>query len=414
MKEYFISEIDIEKLYHLSDIKIKLDSNKRQHLLLTGKNGSGKTSLLLEIEKFLRAINDEKLSQVFDQYPTWINEAKKKILSASSDSEKYAADKDLKQCLGFLKKYSDGVQINLNQYEGLEMMYHNGKFITAYFPSERKAQFMRPNGVENITLENTYGIDESAGDILLKYMVHLKTQQAYARNEGDQTTANQIQKWFDRFDSALQILLDEESIHIEYDYKKYDFKIRQNGREPFSFNELSDGYSSVIYIVSDLILRMDKNWLLEDKISEYDYQGIVLIDELETHLHIELQKKIFPFLTKFFPKIQFIVTTHSPYILNSISNAKAYDLERQVELDNLSGFSSDDLAEGYFEADAYSDELKNSLNRYEELCLRNDLTEDERAERAEIRIKFKNISTELSGVAKERFEDIERRRKAND
>ena len=118
-----------------------------------------------------------------------------------------------------LKKYSDGVQINLNQYEGLEMMYHNGKFITAYFPSERKAQFMRPNGVENITLENTYGIDESAGDILLKYMVHLKTQQAYARNEGDQTTANQIQKWFDRFDSALQILLDEESIHIEYDYK---------------------------------------------------------------------------------------------------------------------------------------------------------------------------------------------------
>ena len=414
MKEYFISEIDIEKLYHLSDIKIKLDSNKRQHLLLTGKNGSGKTSLLLEIEKFLRAINDEKLSQVFDQYPTWINEAKKKVLSASSDSEKYAADKDLKQCLGFLKKYSDGVQINLNQYEGLEMMYHNGKFITAYFPSERKAQFMRPNGVENITLENTYGIDESAGDILLKYMVHLKTQQAYARNEGDQTTANQIQKWFDRFDSALQILLDEESIHIEYDYKKYDFKIRQTGREPFSFNELSDGYSSVIYIVSDLILRMDKNWLLEDKISEYDYQGIVLIDELETHLHIELQKKIFPFLTKFFPKIQFIVTTHSPYILNSISNAKAYDLERQVELDNLSGFSSDDLAEGYFEADAYSDELKNSLNRYEELCLRNDLTEDERAERAEIRIKFKNISTELSGVAKERFEDIERRRKAND
>lgn len=414
MKEYFISEIDIEKLYHLSDIKIKLDSNKRQHLLLTGKNGSGKTSLLLEIEKFLRAINDEKLSQVFDQYPTWINEAKKKVLSASSDSEKYAADKDLKQYLGFLKKYSDGVQINLNQYEGLEMMYHNGKFITAYFPSERKAQFMRPNGVENITLENTYGIDESAGDILLKYMVHLKTQQAYARNEGDQTTANQIQKWFDRFDSALQILLDEESIHIEYDYKKYDFKIRQNGREPFSFNELSDGYSSVIYIVSDLILRMDKNWLLEDKISEYDYQGIVLIDELETHLHIELQKKIFPFLTKFFPKIQFIVTTHSPYILNSISNAKAYDLERQVELDNLSGFSSDDLAEGYFEADAYSDELKNSLNRYEELCFRKDLTEDERAERAEIRIRFKNISSELSGAAKERFEDIERRRKAHD
>ena len=62
-------------------------------------------------------------------------------------------------------------------------------------------------------------------------------------------------------------------------------------------------------------------------------------------------------------------------------------------------------------ADAYSDELKNSLNRYEELCFRKDLTEDERAERAEIRIRFKNISSELSGAAKERFEDIERRGK---
>ena len=92
-------------------------------------------------------------------------------------------------------------------------------------------------------------------------------------------------------------------------------------------------------MVSDLILRMDKNWLLGDELSQYNYQGIVLIDELETHLHIELQKKILPFLTEFFPKIQFIVTTHSPYILNSISNARAYDLERHVALDNLSAFS---------------------------------------------------------------------------
>ena len=42
----------------------------------------------------------------------------------------------------------------------------------------------------------------------------------------------------------------------------------------------------MIYIVSDLILRMDKNWLLGEEISQYNAQGIVLIDELETHLHI--------------------------------------------------------------------------------------------------------------------------------
>ena len=101
------------------------------------------------------------------------------------------------------------------------------------------------------------------------------------------------------------------------------------------------------------------------------------------------------------------MTTHSPYILNSVSNAKAYDLERRVEMDHLSAFSSDDLAEGYFEADAYSEELKKELEQKE-------LTEEEHAKRAELRIKFKNLSAELSGAARERFEDIERRRKAND
>ena len=52
MKEYFISEINIEKLYHLSNITIELDTTKRQHLLLTGKNGSGKTSLLLRLVRY--------------------------------------------------------------------------------------------------------------------------------------------------------------------------------------------------------------------------------------------------------------------------------------------------------------------------------------------------------------------------
>ena len=373
VKEYFISEIDIENLYHLSDIKIKLNSTKRQHLLLTGKNGSGKTSLLLRIEEFLKTVNNGEL---------------------------------------ILKK--DGVKITLNEYEGLEKAYQDGNFITAYFPAERKAQFFQPDGVENVILPEAFRIDHNAGSVLLKYMVHLKTQQAYARNEGSEAVAEKIQQWFDRFESALRILLDEKSIHLIYDYKKYNFKIQQAGREEFGFNELSDGYSSVIYMVSDLILRMDKNWLLGEEISHYDYQGIVLIDELETHLHIELQKKIFPFLTEFFPEIQFIVTTHSPYILNSVSNAKAYDLERKVELDHLSVFSSEDLAEGYFEADVYSEELKKELEVYEELCFKKELTEEDRAKRAELRIKFKNLSAELSGAARERFEDIERRRKTND
>ena len=122
-----------------------------------------------------------------------------------------------------------------------------------------------------------------------------------------------------------------------------------------------------------------------EEISKYDGQGIVLIDELETHLHIELQKKILPFLTEFFPNLQFLVTTHSPFILNSISNGRAY-----------------------------SDELKKLLKRYEELCFKQNINEEERAERAQLRTKLKNLSPELSRDAREKFKDIEQRRKQND
>ena len=142
--------------------------------------------------------------------------------------------------------------------------------------------------------------------------------------------------------------------------------------------------------------------------------GIVLIDELDMHLHPKWQWNVIKALEETFPNIQFIVTTHSPYILNSISNAKAYDLEKHVELENLAAFSSDELAEGYFEADEYSDTLKAELERYAQLCSGKKLTEEERAERAELKIKFKNLSTDLSGAAREKFEDIERRRETND
>lgn len=408
--EHYIKEIKIEKLRHLSDITISLNSEKRQHLMITGKNGSGKTSLLLALQKYLSAVNKGELKKLKKDFMQWLQKSEKDLKKAKTEAERFEAEKDYRRCLGWVKEYRDGVDITFNNAESLDALYAQGRFITAFFPADRKTQIIRAHGVEDIKLSDSYDIYSQPGKLLHKYMVHLKTQQAYARNEGDMVNADRIQKWFDRFVDALRVLLDDNTLTLEYDYKEYDFKIHVNGRNPFGFDELSDGYSSVIHIVSDLILRMDRNWLLGDGLSEYNAEGVVLIDELETHLHIELQKKILPFLTKFFPGIQFIVSTHSPYILNSISNAKAYDLERCVELENLFMYSSEGLADGYFEADKYGDELKNKIDRYGYLAEKEELTEEERAERAKLRVELKNIPRGLSQEAWERFEEIEGKR----
>ncbi|MCM1236895.1 MAG: AAA family ATPase [Ruminococcus flavefaciens] len=375
--EHYITEINIGKLRHLSNIIISLNPEQRQHLIITGKNGSGKTSLLVALKKCLQAINKNEFNYLMNDCIPKVQKAEQELNEVKTEEErqKIKRNYDYEHYCRIIKQYADGIKVSFNNSEHLEQMFEQGDFITAYFPANRKTQIVRSQGVEDIKLSSAYEVNAQPGIFLQKYMVHLKTQQAYARNEGDMVTVGRIQKWFDRFVGALQILLDNDSIELEYDYKEYNFKIHESGRNPFSLDELSDGYSSVVQIVSDLILRMDKNWLLGDKISQYNIEGIVLIDEIETHLHIALQKKIMPFLTEFFPRIQFIITTHSPYILNSLANAKVYDLENCVELEDLSAYSADALAEGYFEADAYSDKLKEKLRRYKELKEKQDLTE---------------------------------------
>ncbi len=117
------------------------------------------------------------------------------------------------------------------------------------------------------------------------------------------------------------------------------------GREPFRLvdNQLSDGFSSVLQLVSELLLRMEAVTA-----GSYEVSGIVLIDEIETHLHIKLQKAILPFLTDFFPNIQFIVTTHSPFVLTSLNDAVVFDLESKSRRENMAPMSASTVVEEYF------------------------------------------------------------------
>lgn len=377
--EHFLTKIKIDKVRHLSNIEINLAQDHRNHLILTGKNGAGKTSVLEALKSYLSALNDGFLSG-YESYA-------KRVISGQETS---SLDKRV------YGKYYQGLRICWSNERDLEKLYEEGSYITAYFRADRKYNLKQVTGVENVKLEPKYPTTADPAALLLKYMVHLKTQQSYAQNEGDEQIRASISEWFSRFETALKKLIDDDSIVLKYDYRNYNFLILQQGKEPFDFSTLSDGYASVIRIASDLMLRMDQNWLLTGTLSIYDNEGIVLIDELETHLHIELQRKILPFLTTFFPRIQFIVSTHSPYILTSINDALVFDLERQIEISDPTMYSPEDIAEGYFNAENYSEKIKEMIKRYKVLSEQNLLTDDERAERAELRFKLKNSKGNLA------------------
>lgn len=131
-------------------------------------------------------------------------------------------------------------------------------------------------------------------------------------------------------------------------------------------------------IISDLMMRMESQ-------RRYDLEGIVLIDEIETHLHVELQKEIVPILTELFPNIQFILTTHSPFVLNSAKNAVVYDLEKRLLVEEgLTDLPYEGIVEGYFNVDLMSQELRQYFDEYRTLIHRDSLTDEDYARIAEL------------------------------
>ncbi|MDO4895363.1 AAA family ATPase [Moraxella sp.] len=100
-----------------------------------------------------------------------------------------------------------------------------------------------------------------------------------------------------------------------------------------SLDNLSAGQSTLLSIFGTIIQYSDKADLTKS-INLSEIQGIVIIDEIDLHLHIELQNKVLPELIKLFPKIQFIITTHSPFFLAGLSETFSQEEYLLVNMPN--------------------------------------------------------------------------------
>ncbi|MFN6483896.1 MULTISPECIES: AAA family ATPase [unclassified Nostoc] len=104
--------------------------------------------------------------------------------------------------------------------------------------------------------------------------------------------------------------------------------VRKKGEE-LIVNQLSDGEKCLLAMVGDLARRLAiANPSLPDPLQG---SGVVLIDEIELHLHPKWQREIIPALTRTFPNCQFIVTTHSPQVISQVKPEGIFILEKTDE-----------------------------------------------------------------------------------
>ena len=386
----YINNIHINQVRHLKDINIPLEKDAYPHLMITGKNGSGKTSLLNAIAIHIERIANDTYKD-FEKYEKsikyWENQLK------NNPQNTLSIEKNLQYFKNQYELFFGEVTITFKDVDSLIRKYQDGNFIIAFYEAHRTIKNLRePKNPTKPELQDKWGIKQTTTQEFLNFLADLKIQEALARNEKLDAEANQINKWFVNFEQLLGKIFQEKALKLAFNYKDYSFKILTKGKE-FKFTELSDGFAAVLDIVVDLILKMqDKNQLIR----AYESEGIVLVDEIETHLHLELQKVIMPLLTEIFPNIQFIVTTHSPFVLSSLSNAVAFDLEHQEIIEDLTEYSYESLAEGYFGVKTASSYMGMQLNRLEELLKKEVLSLSEKTELKDLICDFDKIPEVVS------------------
>ncbi|MFZ3282926.1 AAA family ATPase [Pseudomonas sp.] len=92
------------------------------------------------------------------------------------------------------------------------------------------------------------------------------------------------------------------------------------------FNALSDGYKAFIGWVGDLIGHLVD--VTPEKTRLDQVSGIVLVDEIDLHLHPAWQRQVVPMLSSTFPKLQFVLTSHSPLVASSVNNENIFITDR--------------------------------------------------------------------------------------
>lgn len=380
----YIKHIKVNDLLHLNGVEINIPDIENDrgfyNLILTGKNGSGKTSLLKAIAS---RTNNVVSNENYQHYPKYIN-AEEQWLSRNKNHPEARAH--LKNLDNYRKTFEDlccGIEIVYSKpEEELRDLYEEGEFAIAYLQDFRYFHPDVPQYIQNAELKEKYKAFDKPNTDFIKYIVGLKVDEALYKDEGQTKEADEIRCWFDAFQKSLQLLFADPTISLKFDVKTKSFNILQTGRKPYDFTQLSSGYAAVLDVLLDIILRMQK---LAGQQFLYKSRGIVFIDEIETHLHLELQRKIMGFLCNMFPNVQFIITTHSPFILNSTPNAVAYDLERkQLITEGLCDLSYSGIVDGYFNVEEKSQELIDKYRKYNELTAKEKPSDEDYSEIARL------------------------------
>ena len=326
-----IKRIHIENFRGFSDITIDFSTGVT---CIAGINGAGKTSILDALAIVLSWIRGMLLPE--PQNGEYVKTTDKKKDAAFS--AQIAADFEI---LGIVKQIDVGVDTTpgltikfankaemMELYEVLQRYYspnhlQNNLPVIAYYPVNRSDLNINVSVEAARDFSDIYEIYSNC----LKPTIQYKDFFQWFRDREDRENAEMVLRFKNKqaesgyedkqlkaVRSAIKHLLpafDEMTV----DRKRMTICVNKN-TETLDFNSLSDGEKGLITLFGDIARRLAiANDNMENPL---EGNGIILIDEVELHLHPSWQRKICNALKATFPNCQFIITTHSPQILGEL------------------------------------------------------------------------------------------------
>jgi predicted ATP-binding protein involved in virulence len=360
-----IDSIDV-KLIGNNEKRVKIELNGK-NLIITGGNGCGKTRFLRQLHTYLQELFNRQL-QPREMIEQELKANQQQLDRQKPSNQDYSYYINKVQMIGKKLERLSNETINISNVDSLFELVHENKFILRFFEASRLASNIAGSGqVESISNVKQSGkqlsYEQDASHQFENYLVSYYNYGSHViARENNPEKEQGINAWFGKVQCDLRDLFEDPELVLKYNAEEQAFYILQQGKDPYRFSALSSGYSSILSIYADLLMKVELRDVSADQLT-----GFVLIDEIDAHLHVSIQRKIFSFFDKAFPKIQFIVTTHSPFVVQSVNNSIIYDLSKLEPLENLSMYSYESILKGLLGVESTSDILNERLDEMAQL-----------------------------------------------
>lgn len=345
-----INDINIKGIGGVKNLNIEFNDGIN---IICGPNGIGKSTILECIHAlFMTTIGDLKHLK------------RNALVSEGSITTNISLGGESKEGTIFLKE--------IKPYNKNENKVHWAEYCRdiMFFKTNRNIEYISVDSIKKDPNNNNYQISTVQSDYgvmsndIKQWFIsrHLWSAHEHGLNDIQRENLELAKSCFSILDSDIKFNTVDPTSH--------DIMLSTPEGEIY-FEYLSSGYKAVLHLLLGFIKEMEYRNQSDSKIVK-NYDGVILIDEVDLHLHPQWQSKIMNSIREIFPNAQIIVTTHSPHIIQSARANEVIALTKKSNGDTVikelpntqygfQGWTVEEILEDVMELETVQSELYNNV-----------------------------------------------------